>query len=445
MSPELVRRYAAPVPRYTSYPAAPHFSRAVTAVDYRRWLTELPGDMRLSLYAHIPFCSAMCWYCGCTTKATRRYDPVGAYLDLLKAEIAAIGDLVPVDHRVTHMHWGGGSPNILSADDIAILADAHRRHFRVDEAAEFAVEIDPRGLDVERIAAFARAGVTRVSLGVQDFDPAVQAAINRVQSFDETRAAAEGFREHGIDALNVDLVYGLPAQTRASVELTATKVLALCPSRVAVFGYAHLPQRLPHQRLIAEAALPDAVERYAQAARIGRVLAGAGYRRIGLDHYARPDDELAAGRVTRNFQGYTTDSADAVIGLGASAIGRLPQGYVQNHASSAEYARCIAAGDLATSRGVALSDEDRMRALVIERLMCDMYFPAEELVQRFGEQARGLIAEAEALLEADSDKLIERDDSAFRVTPRGRPFVRSIAACFDAYLEKSTARHAPGV
>jgi oxygen-independent coproporphyrinogen III oxidase len=445
MGLELVRRYAAPVPRYTSYPTAPHFGDAVDASTYRSWLSALPKGVRLSLYTHIPFCSSLCWYCGCCTKEVRRYEPVASYVGALQAEIEAIACLVPGVHAVTHMHWGGGSPNILAPEDIGLLADAQRRHFRLDEDAEFAVEIDPRGLGEEQVAAFARAGVTRVSLGVQDFDGQVQAAINRRQSFAATRDAVLAFRSYGIDAINIDLVYGLPHQTRDKVQGTVEKVLQLKPSRIAAFGYAHLPARLKHQRMIDEASLPDAVERYAQASRIARMLMRAGYVQIGLDHYARPGDPLASGTVARNFQGYTTDAADALIGLGASAIGRLPQGYVQNHAATAEYARRVCEDGLATARGVTLSDDDRMRALVIERLMCDFAFPADELCQRFGASAEPILLEAEALIEADRDSLIERDGPAFRLTPRGRPFVRSIAACFDVYLAEGNARHAPGV
>lgn len=445
MSPEFVKRYSAPVPRYTSYPTAPHFSADIGPDTYRAWLSELQPAARLSLYAHIPFCDSLCWYCGCSTKAVRRYDPVAEYLTSLYAELETVSKLVPNEHEVVHIHWGGGSPNILSPADIQSLAEAQRRLYHLADDAEFAVEIDPRGLNDERIAAFARAGVTRVSIGIQDFDTKVQDAINRRQSFDETQRAARGFREHGIDALNVDLVYGLPHQTRASLQDTVDKVLELKPTRIAAFGYAHLPERLKHQRLIPSAALPDTVERFGQASRLSRILTKAGYVRIGLDHFALPDDPLAQGQLARNFQGYTTDTAEALIGFGASAIGHLPQGYVQNHPSSAEYARSIAECGLATARGIALSDNDRMRAFVIERLMCDLAFPARELRTRYGSQSEEILREAQALLEADEDHLIEKDGEAFRVTDRGRPFVRSIAACFDAYFNTTTARHAPGV
>jgi len=445
MTPEVVKRYSAPVPRYTSYPTAPHFSDAVGRKEYAAWLAALPERAHLSLYLHIPFCDAMCWYCGCSTKAVRRYEPVANYLQTLISEIAGVSSRLPRTHRVTHIHWGGGSPNVLRSKHILDLADGIRAHFNVSDDAEFAVEVDPRGLSGDRIAAFAQAGVTRVSIGVQDFDPKVQAAINRLQSFETTKRAVELFREQGIAAINIDLVYGLPHQTRDSVARTIKQVMALEPNRIATFGYAHLPARLVHQRLIDQSTLPDVVERFAQSNRLVDMLAAAGYVRIGLDHFARADDPLATGPVSRNFQGYTNDAADALIGLGASAIGRLPEGYVQNSVPVADYARRIGEHGLATARGVALTPDDRMRGFVIERLMCDLSFPATELRRRFGQSAAPLLEEAAALIEADQDRLVERDGDGFRVTPRGRPFVRSIAACFDTYLGTEQARHSLGV
>jgi oxygen-independent coproporphyrinogen III oxidase len=445
MSPEVVKRYSAAVPRYTSYPTAPHFSDCIGPEQYAAWLAALPASANLSLYLHIPFCDTLCWYCGCSTKAVQRYEPVAAYLGSLTSEIVGVASRVPQDHQATHIHWGGGSPSILSPDDILALAEATRRHFHVADGAEFAIEADPRGLDEERIAAFAAAGVNRVSIGVQDFDARVQTAINRQQSFETTQAAIAALRAHGIDNINIDIVYGLPHQTRDSVAETVAKVLELGPSRIAAFGYAHLPARLKHQRLIDEAALPGVVERFAQANRLAHLLTAAGYVRIGLDHYARPDDPLACGPLARNFQGYTTDAADALIGLGASAIGRLPEGYVQNSVPIAAYARLIEETGLATARGIRLSESDRMRGFVIERLMCDLAFPADELSRRFGAAALPILEEAQALVEADQDRLVEREGDAFRVTERGRPFVRAIAACFDSYLDAGEARHSTGI
>lgn len=445
MSPDVVKRYSAPVPRYTSYPTAPHFTDAVGAEEYAAWLDALPEQARLSLYLHIPFCNTLCWYCGCSTKAVQRYEPVAAYLETLQSEMALVAAHLKPQQRTSHIHWGGGTPNILSTGDIEKLAQATRAHFNLADDAEFAIEVDPRALDRDRIAAFARAGVNRASVGVQDFDEQVQTAINRLQSFEMTRDVIAEFRAQGINGINVDLVYGLPHQTRDSVQSTIEKVLTLAPNRIAIFGYAHLPSRFKHQTLIDDDALPGVVERFAQANRLAHALSAAGYVRIGLDHFARPDDPLATGPVARNFQGYTTDASDALIGLGATAIGRLPDGYVQNAVPTADYQRRIGEGKLATVRGIRLSDTDRMRGFVIERLMCDLTFPARELVDRFGTAAQPLIAEAQALVEADQDRLVEADGQSFRVTERGRPFVRAIASCFDSYLADSEARHATGV
>ena len=289
------------------------------------------------------------------------------------------------------------------------------------------------------------AGVNRVSIGVQDFNPAVQAAINRTQTFETTRDAVERLRARGIEALNVDLVYGLPHQTGDSVAETLRQVLALRPERIAIFGYAHLPARLKHQRMIADDTLPGAIERFDQSNRLAELLLQEGFVRVGLDHFALPSDSLASQPVSRNFQGYTTDGAETLLGFGASAIGRLPQGYVQNAVPVADYARMIKEHGLATARGVALTDDDRIRGFVIERLMCDLQLPAAELARRFGAAAAPLLEEAEALVNADTDRLVERTADGFRVTDRGRPFVRTIASRFDSYLARGKAQHAAGV
>ena len=280
---------------------------------------------------------------------------------------------------------------------------------------------------------------------MQDFNPDVQKAINRVQSYDLTRRAIDLFRASGIDAVNIDLVYGLPHQTRSSVDETVRQVLALAPDHIAIFGYAHLPARIKHQRLIPDAALPGSVELYGQSSRLARILAAAGYVRIGLDHFARKQDPLAAGRINRNFQGDTTYAAGTLIGFGASAIGSLDQGYAQNAVPVADYGRLISEHGLATVRGVALSDEDRARRFAIERLMCELSLPEDELRKRFGSAAEPILADASALLESDPDHLLEQLPAGLRVTERGRPFVRSIAACFDAYLDHTRGLHSTAV
>lgn len=445
MNPEFAKRYAAPVPRYTSYPTAPHFTPEVGHKQYAAWLAALPEAVPLSLYMHVPYCHSLCWYCGCCTKEVRRYEPIARYLDILIAEIEYVSKRLPKSHNVAHIHWGGGSPNVLVAEDIVRLGAAMRVCFALGENADFAVEIDPRTLDDDQVVAFEKIGVNRVSVGVQDFDEQVQAAINRHQSYEQTRRAVELFRQHGVKGINIDLVYGLPHQTRDSVEETVLQVLTLQPDRIAVFGYAHLPSRLKHQTLIPEEALPDVVERLAQSNRLANVLTAAGYVRIGFDHFARANDPIATGAIRRNFQGYTADTVKTLIGLGASAIGSLPQGYVQNASAVADYARRITGDGLATVRGIELTEDDRMRSFVIERLMCDLAFPSEELRRKFGDAARPILEEAATLISSDSDQLLERTGEGFRVTPRGRPFVRSIAACFDAYFVGGTGQHSIGV
>lgn len=446
----IARLTARPVPRYTSYPTAPHFHAGVDGATYRAWLAALPKGARLSLYLHLPFCDSLCWFCGCTTKVTRQYAPIAAYLKALKAEIDLVAAALPEGVSVSHLHWGGGSPTILNPEDIAGLTAHLRGRFAFSEGAEFAVEIDPRGTDGARIAALAAAGMTRASLGVQDFTPEVQQAINRVQSFEETQSVVEACRAAGISSLNIDALYGLPGQGAAELQATLEKVVALKPDRVAVFGYAHVPWMKRHQEMIDARALPGAAARYDHAELAARLLTGVGYQRIGLDHFALPGDAMAVaareGRLQRNFQGYTVDPATALLGLGASAIGALPQGYVQNDPATGRYMRAVAGGALPVVKGFALAEEDRMRRAVIERIMCDLRFDGAELVARWGRAlAAPVLAEAEALLASDEDGFLYRRGAGFAVTETGRPFLRLIAAAFDRYLPKREGGHSLSV
>ncbi len=449
LKPELIKAYAAPVPRYTSYPTAPHFHAGVDAGTYGQWLQALPDKATLSLYAHLPFCDTLCWFCGCNTKITRQYQPVASYLDVLLKEIATVAERVPASAVATQIHWGGGSPTILSAIDIIRLMETTRRRFSVASDVEFAVEIDPRGLDQERIDALAEAGLTRVSIGVQDFDPKVQAAINRIQSVDETRRVIDAFRAHGVRSLNIDAIYGLPGQREAELLGTLGEVVRITPDRIALFGYAHVPWMKRHQTMLNEADMPGVVERHAHAELAADYLVSHGYVRIGIDHFALPHDELAVaaaeGRLKRNFQGYTVDEATALIGLGASSIGRLPQGYVQNAPATADYQRRVSTSELAVTRGLALSEDDVIRAHVIERLMCDLRFSPHDTMQRFGAAALPVLADAATLVREGEDGLVKALDDGFAITDIGRPFARAIAARFDAYLARGHARHSAAV
>ena len=374
---DIILRYAAQrLPRYTSYPTAPHFSAGVGAADYADWLGRVPAGATGSLYLHIPYCRTMCWYCGCHTRATRRSAPVENYLDALEREIDTVAAALPHTLSVRHVHWGGGSPTLVPPARFAALTRRLRQRFAVAADAEVAVEIDPRTLSDAYVAAMAASGVNRASLGVQTFDPHVQAAINRTQSWELTNDTAARLRAAGIVRLNVDLLYGLPRQTVASCRETASRVLDLMPDRASVFGYAHVPHMKPHQRMIQDNDLPGAAARLAQADAIAAVLESRGYAAIGLDHFARCDDPLAraaqAGTLRRNFQGYTTDQADVLLGFGASAIGRLPHGYVQNDSVTARWETKAGDGRLAIARGLRLTPQDRMRAEIIERIMCDL-------------------------------------------------------------------------
>jgi oxygen-independent coproporphyrinogen-3 oxidase len=437
ISPGTFARYAAMrVPRYTSYPTAPQFTPEVDAAQYGDWLSQVPAGGKASLYLHIPFCRAMCWYCGCHTSVTRRAEPVERYVDALCGEIALVAGRLPDRLAVGHLHWGGGSPTLLAPAATARIDSALRAVFDFDHAAEQAVEVDPRTLTREGATAFAAAGVNRASLGVQSFDPKVQAAINRVQSFETTAEAVAMLREAGIGALNFDLIYGLPFETAQSCVATVEQALALRPDRLAVFGYAHVPSFKPHQRKIDEAALPNSAERHAQAEAIARTLTGAGYRQIGLDHFALPGDSLAIAAeqrcLRRNFQGYTVDACATMLGFGASAIGRVPGGFAQNATRIPDYEKRIADGLLATARGCPVSGEDERRSAIIEQLMCN-----------FRAETDGL---APAVLnELESDGLIRRLGGTIEVAADARPLVRAVAAAFDAYLPTSTARHVAAV
>ncbi len=449
----LIARYDGRVPRYTSYPTAPHFTPAIGRRAYAQWLAALPGDSQLSLYLHVPFCDRLCLYCGCNTSVVRLESSHRAYAALLIREIDRVAALIGRRATVSHVHWGGGTPTSLPADCLITIMGKLKERFAFAKGAETAIEIDPTSLPPDRREALRLMGVTRVSLGVQDLEPAVQKAIGREQSYEETRACADAMRALGVGSLNLDLIYGLPLQTAEGVARTARRALELKADRVAVFGYAHVPWMKRHQTLIPEDALPGPVERFAQLNAIHRVLTQeGGYVAVGLDHYAAPGDPMAkaaaAGRLKRNFQGYTTDAAPALIGFGASSIGSLPQGYVQNAPTAAAYAAEIETDQLATVRGVALSADDRLRRDVIERVMCDLKVDLDGVAGEHGADPERLkVAASEGMPRFVDDGLANWDGRRIAVTERGRPFVRSIAALFDAYLSQASdkPRHSRAV
>ena len=449
MRADLAQKYDLRVPRYTSYPTAPHFSDAVTGEMYGDWLKALDPAVPLSLYHHIPFCDEMCWFCGCYTKIVKRYDPVAEYLDHLLMEIDLVADTLPGRFQARHMHWGGGSPTMLKGTDWRRIIEKLRTRFDFTIDAEVAVELDPRTATEEYVKQMAEAGVNRTSIGVQDFDPKVQEAIHRIQPYDVTKQVVEWMAKHGITSFNMDLMYGLPYQTTDKVLDMVDKAADMQPRRVALFGYAHVPWMKSHMKMIPEEALPGTDERWEQFVKASELLEDKGYVKVGLDHFAHPDDSMAGalddGSLQRNFQGYTTDKASQMIGLGASAIGQLPQGYTQNLLPLRDYKKAVTEGRLPTGKGLALTDEDRLRADVIERIMCDMKVDLGAVCAVHGVELSHFDAEAAKLVPLVEDGICASDGATITVTEDGRAFVRLVAAAFDQYLEKGQKRHSKAV
>ena len=449
MDRALIDKYSGAVPRYTSYPTAPQFSPKIDTSVYGQWLSSLGAGQTLSLYVHIPYCDRLCWFCACHTKHTLQYAPVKQYLEALHCEIEAVGRRVSPDAIVTSLHFGGGSPTMMKPEDMIVLAQLLKSNFTFSPDAEISVEMDPNDLDEARFDALADIGMTRASLGIQDFDPQVQNAINRIQTFEQTRHVVESVRKRGVRSVNCDVLYGLPYQTLQSVNKTIDAVISLDPDRIALFGYAHVPWMKKHQTMIKDESLPDVYARFEQMQDAGEKLWNAGYHAIGIDHFAKPDDRMAvaarSGALKRNFQGYTDDQADALIGLGASAIGQLPQGYIQNSAATADYIRMSHLKGLTVVRGVELSVEDRMRAWAIERLMCDFEISFASLRQRFGQVALDLINEARSRAILETDGFVALENDRFVIKERGKPFARTIASWFDVYLGNGVGRHSIAV
>ena len=441
--------FAVNVPRYTSYPTAPHFHAGISETTYRDWLGALPATAPLSLYLHIPFCDTLCWFCGCNMSVVNRYKPVEDYLALLIREIDLLAAAIPGRRAVSHIHWGGGSPTLLNGAGIRKLGESLRSRFDATQDAEFAIEIDPRGLTLQTVKSLASAGLTRASIGLQDCDPQVQKAINRVQTPAETADAVAMLRGEGIASINLDLIYGLPHQTFAGWQATLEFALGLAPDRLAVFGYAHVPQFKKHQALISEDALPGLEARFAMAQLAQEVITAHGYLAIGLDHFARPGDTMAkaakAGTLTRNFQGYTTDTGAALLGLGVSSIGALPQGYVQNQSTVPLYRPMIEKGRLPIARGVALGAEDRIRRKAIETLMCRLEVDLEELAAEAGMAPSAFAAPIDRLAPLIAQGMVEKQGMTIKVPRQWSAALRLAASAFDEYLPRNKAVHSLSV
>lgn len=446
---DLVARYDGRAPRYTSYPPATQFTPQVDAGRYREWLAQTPLETPLSVYVHIPFCARLCWYCGCNTRAIRRREPIGEYVRLLLGEMTLLAEALPGAPQAGAVHFGGGTPNMLSLDELHAIFDGLAGLFRLDPELDVAIEMDPAVLTADWVRAAGAMGMSRASLGVQTLDPRVQAAVNRCDRFDQIARCVGWLRTAEVGSINLDLMYGLPHQTTTNMLSTLEELLTLRPERFALFGYAHVPWMKRHQELIDSAALPDARARLEQSARAAERLVDEGYVRIGIDHFALPDDPLAiAGRqggLHRNFQGYVDDPAATLLGLGASAIGSLPQGFVQNAAHELTWREAVSAGRLPIARGVELTAEDRFRAEIIERLMCDFAVDLDEICARHGRKTASLAGEVASLAPFVEDGLVEIEGPKVAVLEPGRPLARSVAAAFDAYFSPEGQRHAKAI
>ncbi|MDG4719146.1 MULTISPECIES: oxygen-independent coproporphyrinogen III oxidase [Thalassospira] len=447
----LYEKYDLRLPRYTSYPTAPHFHAGVDGKVFEGWLSDLDPKQPLSLYLHVPYCEEMCWFCGCNTKITKHYKPIISYVAALLSEIESTLGKLPDGERfgVSHIHFGGGSPTILKADDLRTIMAAIRTKVDILEDAEIAIEMDPRTAKEDFMDAMIECGFNRASIGIQDFNIDVQRAVNRVQSIELVRDVIAGLRHRGIKGINVDLMYGLPHQTLETLRETVDQTVALCPDRLSVFGYAHVPWMKKHQQLIPTEVLPNTEERWAQYEEIQNRLAKHGYVAIGLDHFAHQADSmaiaLADGKLHRNFQGYTTDRAEALVGFGPSAISSLPQGYGQNDPALARWQRSIEAGECAIEKGVALSGTDKLRREIINELMCNLHVDLDVVCTQFGTSADRFAPELERIKAMTGDNIVEVNGNHISLTDIGRPLVRAVCAVFDTYLDPAHGRHSQAV
>ncbi len=445
----VLAKYPESLPRYTSYPPANHFQPGGGVAQRDAFVAAVDAAPAVSAYIHIPYCDRLCWFCGCHTKQTLRYDPVRTYVTALIAEIGIWQQQLTRKPRLSRLHLGGGSPSLLQPDDLKRMREALDGAFIIDGETEISLELDPSDIREGSIAGYMDFGLTRASIGVQDFDPEVQAAINRPQGYDITRGLVEALRAAGVKSINIDALYGLPLQTMERLQKTIAQVIEIAPDRIALFGYAHVPWIKPHQKLIRDEDLPDSRQRFAQARMAAEMIRAAGYEALGIDHFALPTDSLAIaaheGRLNRNFQGYTDDQADILLPLGPSSIGRFADGYVQNDSATGQYMAKVNAGGLALSRGISLTSDDKLRGWVIERLMCDYAFSLTDVSAQFGAPADEIIDLAKRLAREDQDGLCEIADGLFKITPEAWPFARIIAARFDAWLALAPRQYSKAV
>ena len=440
----LLKKYDRPGPRYTSYPTAPYFHEGVDSRVFEKHLKrddQSLANKDISLYFHLPFCDTLCYFCGCNMMVTRSRDKIENYIDYLEKEMALLKAKLNPDRKIIQMHWGGGTPTHLSPDQIKRLGSLIHKYFNFKDASEVSVEIDPRELTRDHMVALKEIGFNRCSMGVQDFNPEVQQAVNRVQPEDLTRRTIGWAKELGFQSLNLDLMYGLPHQTVASFEETIDSILAMQPDRLAVFNYAHLPQIIKHQKLIQNEWLPSPDIKLQLLKLSIEKLTSNGFIYIGMDHFARPEDELTVamnnGTLYRNFQGYSTHAGINLLAVGITSISMLSDLYVQNYKTLNEYYNLLDDGEIPVMRGVELNDDDRLRREVITELMCNFRLKKEKIETKYAIKFDNYFEEPLKDLELfEMDGLVKLNDDEIVVTESGRLLVRNIAMNFDAYLKR---------
>jgi oxygen-independent coproporphyrinogen-3 oxidase len=437
--------FDARVPRYTSYPPANHFQNAVGQRRQMEWLTSIEDGEDVSVYVHIPFCKRLCWFCACRTQGTQTMRPVDAYINVVLQEIAAVRQVLPEGVTMGRLHLGGGTPTILPPATMTKLLEAVFAAFTPADEFEFSVEIDPTEASKDLLTTLIDFGMNRASIGVQDFDPRVQAAIGRAQSLEQTTDVVAFLRAGGIDAINLDLLYGLPFQTEESFSETLSHVMAMSPDRLAIYGYAHVPWMSKRQVLIKEETLPDTVQRFGLARIAHETLTREGYAAIGIDHFAKPTDSLykadQAGQLRRNFQGYTDDQSATLIGFGASAISRFRQGYQQNAAATSAYQDRIQTTGFAGHKGYEMTGTDQLIATIIEELMCRFRFPTRALQERFPEHA-DIIRQTSVSLMSQYPDVFRLGGGGVEMLPFAYPLVRVIASFVDRFTTQEAAHAA---
>jgi oxygen-independent coproporphyrinogen III oxidase len=445
-TPPVLGHYNKPVPRYTSYPTAPHFHEHISTEMVDDWLASLPENEPVSIYIHLPFCAALCWYCGCNMQVTNHDAPKDEYMDVLLAEVASVAAKAGKKLKVSTIHLGGGTPTYMRPRHVEMLMDALRAAFEVLPTAEISIEIDPRQLTEAMADVLGKTGFNRASLGVQDTNPEVQVAINRVQPFSQTERATQLLRTAGITAINIDLIYGMPLQTAQTLRQTVHDVALLKPSRLAIYGYAHVPWMKKHMKLLEKHHIPDLHERLEHLQAVTEALVAQGYEAVGIDHFALPTDSmaLAANNKTlhRNFMGYTTDVAETLLGFGSSSISAYPQGYVQNVGEIPTYSAAVRQGVRPLHRGLELKTSDKLTAEIIRSILCHFEADVPAIAARYGLPVADIFVDENAWQQLVADGAVSGNPrGVFTLTTLGRQLARPVAACFDAYLKPQQGQH----